>query len=91
MEHKEPMIMPVRPGTLDAYDKRELRKIGVVVIEHENPEELRLLKPMAEVSGGAMLVAAVRALTQPGGNYVTSAQTQFAREVAAAVLKQHAG
>lgn len=91
MEHKEPMILPVRPGTLDAYDKGELRKIGVVVIEHENPEELRLLKPMMEVSGSALLAAALKALMIPGGNYVNTAQQQFAKEVAAKVLEDHAG
>jgi hypothetical protein len=39
-------ILPVRPGTISADDKAMLREVGVIVIEHENPEELQLMTPL---------------------------------------------
>jgi len=62
----EPLIMPVKPGSLNADDKKALSDAGIIVIEHPEPETVRLLRPAAELSGSQMLLAAMRALTLQG-------------------------
>jgi hypothetical protein len=58
----EPTLLPVKPGSLSKEDKAALREVGVIVIEHDNPETLRLLKPWAEVDSNQMLMCAMNAL-----------------------------
>lgn len=58
----EPTLLPVKPGTLNAKDKTALRKAGIVVIEHDDPESLRLLKPCTEINGDDLLMAALRGM-----------------------------
>jgi len=58
----EPTLFPVKPGTLNAKDKTALRKAGVIVIEHEDPESLRLLKPCSKIDGDELLLAALRGI-----------------------------
>ena len=60
----EPMLLPVRPGTLSRADKRALRAAGITVVEHDAPSELRLLRPSADIEGGALLACAMRALSE---------------------------
>ena len=55
-------ILPVKPGTLSDADKAALREGGVITIEHERPEELRLLRPTADLAPGEMLSCAMHAL-----------------------------
>lgn len=74
----EPVILPVRPQTISAKDKAALRKAGVIVIEHENPEELRLLRPSSDVSSSDMLRCALEALADGSSTrYVRDAREQF--------------
>lgn len=58
----EPTLLPVKPGSLSAEDKAMLREAGVIVIEHESPETLRLLRPWADVDSSQMLMCAMNAL-----------------------------
>ncbi len=69
----EVAILPVKPGTLTKADKAELKKAGVIVVEHENPSELRLITPTTQVSSGDMLYCAMKALRASTG---VSAQNQ---------------
>jgi len=59
----EKVMMPVKPGTVSEKDKIKLAKIGIVVIEHENPSELRLIRPSSELDNSDMLFCALKALT----------------------------
>lgn len=79
---KEPIILPVKPGTLTVKDKAELRKAGVIVIEHDNPAELRLLRPLAELDSSDMLLCAMKALTSD------KTMTSQARETFAVLVCQ---
>jgi hypothetical protein len=74
-------LLPVKPGTLSDEDKANLAKAGIVVIEHAEPDTLRLLTPTAELSGGDLLWAAMHALTGPSNSASTSCQADFARAV----------
>jgi hypothetical protein len=79
----EVALLPVKPGSLSAKDKAALAEAGVVVIEHETPETLRLLRPTAELDASDMLECALRALCD-GNIASTSVQALFARHVGAA-------
>jgi hypothetical protein len=81
----EPLLLPVRPGTLSAKDKKALSNAGVIVIEHERPQELRLIKPHAELDSGDLFVAAMKALTSEGGTSAASQRETFTKLVAASM------
>ncbi|ULQ45835.1 hypothetical protein JN531_012065 [Flagellatimonas centrodinii] len=65
----EPNLLPVKPGTLSPQDRETLREAGVIVIEHEHPEELRLLRASTELSASEMLECAAKALLHHGDHY----------------------
>lgn len=60
----EPLIMPVKTASISKADKKKLQQVGVVVVECENPSELRLIKPWAELDGSDLLLGALKALTK---------------------------
>jgi hypothetical protein len=67
MKMHDVTLLPVKPGTLSAKDKAALSKAGVVVIEHEDPSSIRLLKPGCELSSTELLVAAMRGVMRDNG------------------------
>ena len=77
-------LLPVKSGTISAEDKAALREAGVVVVEHEAPETLRLLMPMAEVGASDLLGAAMFALVD-SGDASTAAQAAFTQHVGALI------
>jgi ATP phosphoribosyltransferase regulatory subunit HisZ len=81
-------LLPIKPGTMSAKDKATLREAGVVVVEHEKPETLRLLTPTAEIGTMDMLRAAMFALVD-SGNASTSARADFTTMVARMVKERH--
>lgn len=62
-----PLILPIKPNSLSKADKAALQKAGVIVIEHENPESIRLLKPNSELSASDLLIAAMRGVMANDG------------------------
>ncbi len=85
----EPTLLPVKPGSLSADDKAALRDAGVIVIEHENPQELRLLRPSADVDAGTMFACAMEALCGPSSD--SAVRSAFTRALGAHVAKRRAG
>lgn len=65
----EVTLLPVKPGSLTIEDKTILREVGVIVIEHENPHEIRLLRPSAEVAASDLLMCAMKALATSDADY----------------------
>lgn len=56
-------ILVTRPGALNGRDKSALRKSGVVCVEVEQPESVKLLIPdIGTIGGSAMLLAALKAI-----------------------------
>lgn len=76
-------LLPVKPGSISAKDKTALAKAGILVVEHEAPETLRLLRPTAELDASDMLGCALRALCD-GSISTTGVQALFTRHVGAA-------
>jgi len=58
-------ILVTKPGTLTLGDRRKLRRAGVVTVEAEAPQDVRMLTPEGPPLGGDdLLYAAMRALAQ---------------------------
>lgn len=83
----EPTLLPVTPGSLSADDKATLREAGVIVIEHEHPETLRLLRPAADLDSSELLACAMKALCDPN-NASVSVQASFTRAFGAAIANK---
>lgn len=79
----EPLILPVKPGSISKADKAKLSKAGVIVVEHDNPSELRLLRGHSELDSNDLLSCAMKALT--ADEYGTMQRDTFTRLVAAAI------
>lgn len=58
----EPTIMFVRPGAVSADDKTTLHGAGIIVIEIDDPQAVKLVRAGVELEAGAMLNAAARAV-----------------------------
>ena len=79
----EPLIMPIRHGSLSPHDKKKLSDAGVIVIEHDHPDSLKILRPSSVLSSDDMTLAALKALT--GKSSLTNeARSEFAFLVARA-------
>jgi hypothetical protein len=70
-------VLVIKPGTLVAADKRKLRNAGVVAVEAEHPEDVRLLSTEGPpMDGDELLFAAVSAI-----NVSSTAKGAFAEEM----------
>ena len=78
MDNNEPLIMPVKPGTLSRSDKSKLTKLGITVFEHPEPGSIRLLKPSVNIEAGKILLSALMAIRQ-SNKVNTDVQNLFAR------------
>lgn len=79
----EPLIMPIRHGSLSPHDKKKLSDAGVIVIEHDHPDSLKILRPSSVLNSDDMTLAALKALT--GKSLLTSeARSEFAFLIARA-------
>lgn len=84
----QPMILAVRPNSISESDKCALRQEGVIVIEHENPKELRFIRPDREVDGSDMFVCAMRALDSSIGQGADSQRIAFTKLLARLVIRE---
>ena len=58
-------ILVTKPGVLNLRDRSALRKAGVVVVEAEQPNEVKLISAEGEaLGGGDMLLACLRAISR---------------------------
>lgn len=87
----EPTILPVKPGSVSEADKASLREAGVVVIEHEEPDKLRLLRAGYDLAGGVLLLAAAKALSVGSTLGADEQREAFGRNVASALIAGHDG
>lgn len=82
----DPVILFVKPKAISADDKASLKEAGVVVIEVANPHEVKLIRASSELSGGELLQAAAKAISEITDNdYGKQVQQKFSRAVCAAI------
>lgn len=88
LEMSEPTVLFVKPKTISAADRVRLSKIGVTVIETDDPSSCKLVRPVPELAGGEILRAAARTLLHASSDYVRST---FAKNICDAILKDDHG
>lgn len=74
-------IMIVTPGSIKPKDKEKLSKNGCLVIEHEKPNEVRIITETDEITGNAVLMAAMEGIITS-----STAELQFANHLAKRIL-----
>lgn len=79
----DPAILFVRPGAIKPRDRKALQAAGVVVIEVDDPLNMKFVRASTELSGGALLVAAAKAISESG--YNTSAKELFGKALVEAI------
>jgi hypothetical protein len=60
----DPAILFVKPKAISQRDKKLLRDAGVIVVEIDNPSDVKFTRAGTEISGSAMLLAAAKAIPQ---------------------------
>lgn len=77
-------ILITKPGALNQRDRAALRKSGVVVVEADNPSDVKLIDASgSEVSAGSMLFAALQAIQSD--KYSENTHQVFVRGLVAAM------
>jgi hypothetical protein len=78
----EPTLLVTKLGQLDDADRAMLREAGIIVLEVQRPEEVRFIRPHAELGTSDLLRAAMVAIKAAS----FSTQSDFAEAVAKAIL-----
>lgn len=76
----EASVLVLKPRQIKAADRAALRDMGVVVLEVDDPADVRFLRPATELSSSEMLAAALRAIKSYGGT------SYLGKEIIKAVL-----
>lgn len=83
-------VLVTKPGVLTAADKRMLRKAGVVPVEAESPEEVRLLQTEGPALGcDDLLFAAITAISRD--RFSSNTTDMFAKLLAHHMEQRRAG
>lgn len=61
----EKSVLAVRPGAVNQKDRAALREAGIVVIEVDDPANVRFLTPSQSLESDDLLYAAMRGLNAP--------------------------
>lgn len=62
----DPAILFVKPKAITAKDKKALQGAGVIVVEVDDPQSVKLTRAHAEIEGSDLLMAAVEAIKVSG-------------------------
>lgn len=62
----DPPILFVKPGSVKPKDKRTLARAGVIVIEVQEPGEMKFARASSDIDGSALLRAAADAISKTG-------------------------
>lgn len=83
-------IVIIKPKSLSPKDKEKLTKAGCVVIEHQNPNEVRLIEESDLVTGNAALMSAMNAIANSsyGSQTRNDFSAMFAKRILATEKKQ---
>ncbi len=85
----DPVMLFVKPNAISVEDKATLKEAGVIVIEVERPNDVKLVRAHSELSGGELLQAAARAISEtPDGSFANEVRKKFANAVCAAIVAQ---
>lgn len=83
-------ILVTKPGSISLGDRAALRSDGIIVVETDNPADVKILGPDgAEIGAGGLLFAAIRALNSDVG-YVSEMRASFVGTVLAEMEAERA-
>lgn len=91
----EPSILFVKPGSIATEAKNDLRTVGVIVVEMDNPHEAKMVRavsnlPLSDLSGSALLLAAAKALHgMVEGNFGKDVKRAFSDAVCEAIIAEN--
>lgn len=57
-------IIVVKPKSLSKEDIHKLQENGMIVIEHERPDEVKIKIGIPEIEGGIIMNAAIKAIAE---------------------------
>lgn len=80
----DPPILFVKPRAISKVDKAILKEAGVIVIEVANPADVKFTRAHAEISGSALLTAALRAIST--NTYASASISKFGALIIEAFL-----
>lgn len=80
----EPTVLFVKPKAISQRDKKALAGAGVIVVEIEDVNAAKLVRPYAELSGSQMLSCAAKAI----GDASDYTKAAFAKALCAALQAQ---
>ena len=83
----DPTILFIKPKAISSSDKKALRAAGVVVVEVDDPQAVRLMKAAVEIDGSELLQAAVKAI-HAHNSTTDSVKSLFGRAVCEAITKR---
>lgn len=81
-------ILIVKPDTLTKADKAALRKVGVVVVEAANPDDVRFIRAESELAAGDLALAAMKALAKASGS--NGERALFIKLISESLERRHA-
>lgn len=80
-------ILIVKPSTISDAQKAQLDKNGIIIIEHINPAEVRLITSMDGFDGNDVFMAAIEAIVDiPASQKV---QSKFTEELIKRLKKRN--
>lgn len=79
-------IIIIKPKSLSAHDKRILLKEGLIVIEHENPNEIKTLNHLSPIDDNEVLIASVQSILN--NNYSDNAKKLFGENLLRLIQKR---
>lgn len=81
----DPAILFVRPDTIKPDDKAVLLAAGVLIVEVENPQDMKFTRAHADLDGDQLLQCAMKALKSS-----EAATREFGKALIAATQAAHA-
>ncbi len=76
-------IIIVHPNSLDKATKQRLTKANVILIEHENPDSVRIINPTTDIYTNDVMMSALK-----GANQSSAGQSSFTRELEKRLLEK---
>lgn len=83
----DPAILFVKPKAISARDKKMLAGAGVLIVEIDDPQSAKFVRPSADISGSDMLALACKVIHSQSSS---AARENFAKLICQAVFEKQA-
>ena len=82
----DPPILFIKPNAIKRADKKKLEQTGILIIEMENPSEIRFVRACAELESSEMLGLAAKAIS--GARFREEVKVVFADALCALLVEK---